>query len=331
MLDERMMTLKDRVLKYLIRNKGSFVSGEKISESLGISRAAVWKHISSLRQDGFEIDSASRRGYMLIGDADIINPQIISDSLRTSFIGKKIIYMDSIGSTNDHIKSIAGGSTDGTVVIANEQTKGKGRMGRYWHSQKGDGIWMSMLLKPHIAPNKASIITQIAGAAIVKALDEFGVSAMIKWPNDIILNGKKLCGILTEMAAEIDRINYIVLGMGMNVKSDNFPDEISDIATSLYKEGHAIKRADIIRSIFENFERLYVDYIKNDDLKEVVEICRERSAVIGKDIYVITWSEKKKARALDISQNGDLLVEYKDGRKESLVSGEVSIRKADDE
>ncbi len=323
--------MKEKVLKYLIQNKGSFVSGEKISEILGISRAAVWKHISSLRQDGFEIDSASRRGYMLKGDLDLINPQMISESLSTGFIGKTIIYMDSVGSTNDHVKSIASDSTDGTVVIADEQTKGKGRMGRYWHSQKGDGIWMSILLKPRIAPNKASIITQIAGAAILKALDGLGVRAMIKWPNDIILNGKKLCGILTEMAAELDRINYIVLGIGMNVKNDYFPDEIIDIATSLYKEGYDIKRADIVKAVFENFEGLYVDYIQNGNLKEAVDICRERSAVIGQDIHVITWTEKKKAKAIDISPGGDLVVEYEDGRRDNLVSGEVSIRKAADE
>ena len=173
---------------------------------------------------------------------DILKEENITNLLNTDFIGKKIIYFDSIDSTNTHAKSIGNESEDGTVIISEEQTNGRGRVGRLWHSKKYEGIWMSIILKPDINPIEAPFITLIVGASVVRALNKLGIESYIKWPNDLIINGKKICGILTELSAEVDKVNYVVAGIGINVKSMEFDDEISNVATSIYKEGYKVTR-----------------------------------------------------------------------------------------
>ncbi len=215
---------------------------------------------------------------------------------------------------------------EGTVIISEEQTKGKGRIGRQWYSKSKEGIWMSIILKPKIVPQKAPFITLIAGASIAKALNNLGIETTIKWPNDIIINNKKIAGILTELSAEIERINYIILGIGINVKTMEFSQEISEIATSLYKEGHKISRVDIVRNILEEFEKLYIKYINEDSKEEILNICRNYSAIIGKDVYLIKGEEKELIRCLDINQEGNLVVQTKDSIIKEIISGEVSIR-----
>jgi BirA family biotin operon repressor/biotin-[acetyl-CoA-carboxylase] ligase len=212
------------------------------------------------------------------------------------------------------------------VIISEEQTKGKGRIGRQWHSKSKEGIWMSIILKPNMIPQKAPFITLIAGASIAKVLNDLGVQANIKWPNDIIINNKKVAGILTELSAEIDRINYIILGIGINVKTMEFSQEISEIATSLYKEGHKISRVDIIRKILKEFENLYLQYINKELKEETLDICRQHSAIIGKDVYLIKGEEKELVRCLDMNQEGNLVVRTKDNIIKEIISGEVSIR-----
>ena len=212
------------------------------------------------------------------------------------------------------------------MIISEEQTKGKGRIGRQWHSKSKEGIWMSIILKPNMIPQKAPFITLIAGASIAKVLNDLGVQANIKWPNDIIINNKKVAGILTELSAEIDRINYIILGIGINVKTMEFSQEISEIATSLYKEGHKISRVDIIRKILKEFENLYLQYINKELKEETLDICRQHSAIIGKDVYLIKGEEKELVRCLDMNQEGNLVVRTKDNIIKEIISGEVSIR-----
>ena len=212
------------------------------------------------------------------------------------------------------------------MIISEEQTKGKGRIGRQWHSKSKEGIWMSIILKPNMIPQKAPFITLIAGASIAKVLNDLGVQANIKWPNDIIINNKKVAGILTELSAEIDRINYIILGIGINVKTMEFSQEISEIATSLYKEGHKISRVDIIRKILKEFENLYLQYINKELKEEALDICRQHSAIIGKDVYLIKCEEKELVRCLDMNQEGNLVVRTKDNIIKEIMSGEVSIR-----
>ena len=212
--------MRDKIIKIILDNKDNFISGEELSKQLGISRAAVLKHINILREEGYNIESVNRKGYRLIGsNDDLLNPQNIYHNLKTDFIGKNIIHLETVDSTNDYLKKIANEVEEGTVVISEEQTRGKGRWGRQWESEANEGIWMSIILKPEVEPVKAPFITLIAGAAIVKSLNNLKVPAKIKWPNDIIINNKKISGILTELSAEIERINYVVVGIGMNVKN----------------------------------------------------------------------------------------------------------------
>jgi len=250
----------------------------------------------------------------------------ISYKLNTNIIGKKIFQFETIDSTNDYAKKIALEELDGTLIISEEQTKGRGRVGRQWYSKSGGGIWMSIILKPDMIPQKAPFITLIAGASIVKALNKLGVKTFIKWPNDIIINNKKVAGILTELSAEVDKINYIVLGIGINTKTIKFSQEISEIATSLYREGYIISRVDIVRAILEEFEKLYLQYINKNSRKEILSICRRYSSIIGKDVYLIKEDEKELVKCLDMNEYGNLIVRTENNIIKEIISGEVSIR-----
>lgn len=319
--------MREKVINMLLDNDLEFISGEEMSKSLGISRTAVWKHINALKEQGYDIESVNRKGYRLKESPnDVLSKENILHELKTDFIGKDIIHFDTIDSTNNYAKTIANDKLDGTIIISEEQLGGRGRLGKKWHSKKYDGIWMSMILKPDVSPMDAPFITLIAGASIVKALNNLGIKASIKWPNDIIINGKKVCGILTELSAEIERINYIVLGIGINVKTLEFPEDISNIATSIHKEGYDTSRVDIIRNIIFEFEKVYIEYIKNNDKSETLDICRNYSAIIGNDVYTIRNNKKEKVKCIDINKDGNLVVEDENGNIKEIMSGEVSIR-----
>ena len=318
--------MRNRIIE-IILDKEDFISGEELSRNLGISRAAIWKHIKSLKEEGYNIESVNRKGYRLTeAPDDLLTYNCIKYELNTRIMGNKIIHFKTLESTNDYAKQIASTSNEGTVIISEEQTKGRGRLGRLWHSTQGEGIWMSIILKPNIEPYKAPFLTLIAGASIVKALNDLGIKTMIKWPNDIIINNKKVAGILTELSAEIDRVNHIVLGIGINVKTMEFSQEISDIATSLYKEGYEVSRVDIVRSVLKEFEELYTNYTKHENKDKTLDICRRYSAVIGKEVYTLNGEDKNLVKCIDINQNGNLVVETMNKEIKEIVSGEVSIR-----
>ena len=291
--------MRDKIIETILDSKDEFISGEELSKKLGISRAAIWKHMKVLKEEGYNIESVNRKGYRLIEDPeDLLTYQNISHKLETKIMGNNIVHFETIDSTNDYAKKVASQEPEGTVIISEEQTKGKGRIGRQWHSKSKEGIWMSIILKPNMIPQKAPFITLIAGASIAKVLNELGVQANIKWPNDIIINNKKVAGILTELSAEIDR----------------------------YKEGHKISRVDIIRKILKEFENLYLQYINKELKEETLDICRQHSAIIGKDVYLIKGEEKELVKCLDMNQEGNLVVRTKDNIIKEIMSGEVSIR-----
>lgn len=319
--------MRNKIIEIILNQGEKFISGEELSRQLGVSRAAIWKHINVLKQEGYNIESVNKKGYRLAENPeDLLTPQNICHELDTNFIGKNIIHVNTIGSTNDYAKEIANEQMDGTVIISEEQTKGRGRLGRLWHSKAGEGIWMSIILKPNTNPYEAPFITLIAGASISKVLNDMGVQTYIKWPNDIVINNKKVCGILTELSAEIDRINYIVLGIGINVKSMEFDEEISNVATSLQKEGYKLSRVEIVRSILCEFEKLYINYIQNNSKEETIKLCREYSAIIGKDIYMVKNDERELVKCLDITEDGNLRVKKDGDIIEDIISGEISIR-----
>lgn len=319
--------MKNKIIEILLNKDNEFISGEELSKMFGISRAGIWKHIKSLKDEGYSIESVSRKGYRLTErPTDILTNQNIGHDLNTKFIGKKIIHFDTIESTNDYAKKIANEEDEGTVIISEEQTKGRGRIGRAWESKRNEGIWMSIILKPNIIPYKAPFLTLIAGASIVNALNNLDIEASIKWPNDIIISNKKICGILTELSSEIERINHIVLGIGINVKTMEFSKEICNIATSLYKEGYNVSRVDLVRAILKEFEYLYLEYINNNNKEKTLDICRKYSAIIDKDIYIINGDNKELVKCLDINEDGNLIINDKYGNKREILSGEVSIR-----
>lgn len=252
----------------------------------------------------------------------------VEEYLRTNFIGMDIRYFQSIDSTNKLAKEMASSLNEGTVFLAEEQKNGKGRIGREWISPKGKGIWMTIVLKPEIELSKVPRITQIGAAALYSALEKMGISTKIKWPNDILINNKKIGGLLTEMSGELNRVEYVIMGIGLNVNLDreDFPDSLKYKATSIkIEKGKKIDRKKIMAGILNEFEKYYMDFKENEDLRGVIDILRANSILIGNEVRVIDGSKEKKGRAIDINQDGSLLVEFKEG-KENIYSGEISIR-----
>jgi BirA family biotin operon repressor/biotin-[acetyl-CoA-carboxylase] ligase len=321
--------MKKNILKFL-NEKKDFLSGEEISKALGVSRAAIWKHINALKEDGYNIESVSRKGYRLISSPDLLTEEEIKKHIKTNEIGNKIIHFDSIDSTNTKAKELADhGEAHGTVIVSEEQISGRGRLGRSWTSPKHKGIWFSIILRPDINPAIVAKTTQVGAAAVVKAGQEMGIDFMIKWPNDIILNEKKICGILTEMSAEINNIHYIVIGIGINANLDDedFPQELKEKASSIKIEtGKKIDRKELCARIINNFETLYNGFIEDGKGLDSILVCRERSILIGKIVNVIKAGSTYQAIALDINDEGELVVKKENGDIENLFSGEISVR-----
>ncbi|AOY75156.1 biotin--[acetyl-CoA-carboxylase] ligase [Clostridium formicaceticum] len=320
--------MKEKILKELYVRQGEYISGEELSEKFQVSRTAIWKHMNKLKKEGYTIETTHKKGYRLIETSDKIIIDALKLQLRTKEIGQEILLFDSVDSTNNYSKKIAKDAIHGTVVIGEEQTGGRGRLGRNWSSPKGEGIWMSIILKPSIPPTEGMKMTQIAAASVCKAIREAaGVEGYIKWPNDIVVGGKKVCGILTEMAGELNKIDYLIVGIGINVNNQSFPEEFKDIATSLtIEKGKKIDRKTLIACILKEFETLYQHYIDRRTLDETLEIIRLYSAVLGKTVRIIKGEQELKGRVLEINDEGLLKVQLEDGKEELLVSGEVSIR-----
>ncbi|MDI9476690.1 MAG: biotin--[acetyl-CoA-carboxylase] ligase [Natronincolaceae bacterium] len=320
--------MRNKILEELYKNREDYISGETLAVNLGISRTAVWKHINILKKEGYSIKTAPGKGYRLSEMKDKLLPGEIGSSIHNNIIGKRIIYFDSIDSTNNYIKKKAGQLKNGTVVLAEEQVSGRGRRGKEWISPKGTGIWMSLILKPDIPPREGIKMTQIAAVAVCGSIRKLtGLDALIKWPNDIVINGKKVCGILTEMAGELNEINYVVIGIGINANMEHFPEEVGKKATSLFIEGgKKVDRKELLVDILENFEIMYNNYTLHLNLNEVLPMIKAYSAVLGKNIRIIQGKSEKMGRAVDINDDGLLLVEKEDGNRELISSGEVSIR-----
>ncbi|MDI3533761.1 MAG: BirA family transcriptional regulator [Thermosediminibacterales bacterium] len=319
--------MKQEILRILTKNSG-YVSGEEISNILKVSRTAVWKHIKTLRREGYVIESQPRLGYRLILEPDLLLPEQIKSKLNADFMGKKIFYYDTVTSTNDEAKRIASlGFDEGTVVIAEQQTGGRGRRGRCWLSPKHEGIWVSIILKPSISPVNAPKLTMLAAVSIVKAIKEVtGLSTGIKWPNDILYNNKKIVGILTELSAEIDLINYIILGMGINVNTESFPDELKEIATSLKIEtGKKVDRVKLLCRLLELFEQDYKEFLEAG-FSNILNKWRKYSITLGKKVRVIGLDTSLEGEAVDVTDDGALIIKKPDGNTVEVLSGDVSIR-----
>ena len=317
-----------RILELLRRQEG-FLSGEDIGRELSITRAAVWKGIKKLREEGYEIEAVTNRGYRLTNPETMYNKRELEQGLKTKTMGQSIYFYEETDTTNNRARELAlEGAPEGTLVVAEKQTAGRGRRGKVWESPLGTGIWMSLVLRPQIMPAEASVLTLLCGLATAEAIEaETGLSAGIKWPNDILINGKKAVGILTEMDCEMSEVHFVIPGIGINVNTASFPPEIADIATSLYLEcGKTVSRRRLVHKVLERLEEHYETFLRTGSFTAMLEDYRKHCITLGKEVHVL-GREPFLAEALDITPEGELLVRRADNGKEEVVfSGEVSIR-----
>ena len=322
------MSTKEQILGILEKQHGSDISGQQIALQLGLSRNAVWKAIQALQKDGYHISAATNRGYRLSGKNDILSKQGIASFLTDKSLTKNLKIYRTLPSTNLTARELAhAGAPGGTVVIADEQTVGRGRMGRDFFSPAGSGVYMSILLRPDMSIQNGLLITTAAAVAVCRAIEGlFDVAPRIKWVNDILIGGKKVCGILTEGAAgfESGSIDHIILGIGINFSTalHTFPDEIKTIAASLSHSQSPVVRNALIAAVLDQLFAL----LPGLESREFIGDYKSRSAVLGKQIEIVRGGETTPCTAVDITRDGGLVVRYADGRQETLTSGEISVR-----
>lgn len=324
--------MKSEILK-MLREAEDYVSGQQICEKFGVSRTAVWKVIRQLQAEGYEVQAVRNRGYRIAGSPDVMTKEELESLMQTEWAGRNIVYYAETDSTNLRIKQLGDeGAPHGTLAVADMQTAGRGRRGRSWSSPAGSSIYMSILLRPDIAPEKAPMLTLVMACSVAQGIMDCGEECgnpqvMIKWPNDIIINGKKLVGILTEMSTQIDYINHVTVGVGINVNSAEFPEEIKETATSLRKEcGHTVRRAPIIAAIMKRLEENYERFLETQDLTGLQENYSAMLINKDRDVLIIGGKEQYKAHALGISSTGELVIRREDGTVEEVNAGEVSVR-----
>lgn len=320
--------MKEEILR-LLRSADGYISGQELCNRFGVSRTAVWKAINQLKEAGYEIEAQQNKGYKLMAAPDLMTEAEIKSLMHTDWVAKEVLYFDTIDSTNTKAQELAEkGYPSGTLVVADKQDSGKGRRGRSWVSPSGTGIFMTLMIKPDINPNNASMLTLVAALAVAKAITSVtGEEAMIKWPNDIVVNSKKVCGILTEMNAQFDYINNIVVGIGINVHNESFPEEISQMASSLMIEagGKRFHRAQIIAETMSYFEQYYDTFLKTQDLSALVREYDELLVNRNKSVRVLDPKEPFDGKAMGITPKGELIVDTWESRK-LVSSGEVSVR-----
>jgi BirA family biotin operon repressor/biotin-[acetyl-CoA-carboxylase] ligase len=321
---------RERVLSLLLGQEG-YLSGEAMSRELGVSRAAVWKAIEALRQEGYAISSAPNRGYRLEQAPDRLREGELSGPLAGCTVGSHLLCLEQIDSTNTEAKRQAmAGAPDGLVVLAEEQTGGRGRLGRSFQSPRGTGLYLSALLRPRLAPETVANLTAWVAVAVCDGVEACcGVRPQIKWTNDIVLNGKKLCGILTELGleSETNSLDYLVTGIGINTnqRREDFAPEIRDMATSLSLElGRPVRRVELARHVIQALDRMYQNFPENK--AAYLDRYRQDCLTTGRPVQLITPTQRREAQAVEIDGQFRLVVEFPDGSREALMAGEVSVR-----
>jgi BirA family biotin operon repressor/biotin-[acetyl-CoA-carboxylase] ligase len=322
------MELKQEVLKILEESRGNSVNGAKLADQLYVTRSAIWKAIKSLQKDGYRITAVTNKGYCLLPDNDIVSSESIRPYLNGKAVDFHLEVYPSVTSTNTIAKELAGqGAKEGTVIVAREQTSGRGRMGRSFYSPDSTGIYFSIILRPKLSLEDSLLITTAAAVAVAKAIERIsGKEAKIKWVNDIFMEGKKVCGILTEASLNFENgsLEYAVVGIGINIMTQSFPDELQTVAGSVFTDKPedtpvtSLLVAEILNNIADSMDSL------TD--KSYLEDYKSRSFLIGQDILVLKGSTSLPARAVDLDDKARLVVEYEDHTLEALTSGEVSVK-----
>lgn len=320
--------MKAEILAWL-RESDKFVSGQELCNRFGVSRTAVWKVINQLKKEGYRIEAVQNKGYHMVSSPDLLSKYELESRLNTQWLGKEIVYKDVVGSTNAEVRKMAeDGAKDGLLVVADSQTMGKGRRGRTWESPKGTNLYFSMLLKPNFAPDKASMITLVTAYSVAKVIREMtGLDAKIKWPNDIVVGKKKVCGILTEMSMERDYIHHVVVGIGINVNEETFPVELDEMATSLKNEkGSLVSRANLLSAILLQFEEDYLKFLAMEDLRPFLDEYNKILVNKGALVKVLDPKGEFSGIAGGIGADGRLIVFKENGQIEQVYAGEVSVR-----
>ena len=320
--------MKEKILTCLKKGKG-FVSGQAICEELGVSRTAVWKYIRALKQEGYEIESVTRKGYRLLQSPDLITEETIRNGMPKGLYPGGIYAFSSIDSTNEEARrAAAGGVAAPALFAADRQTAGKGRRGRTWISPGGEDIFFSILLRPEIEPDQASMLTIIAALSGAAAIEKHGgIPCRIKWPNDLLLHDRKVCGILTEMAVEMDEISYVIVGAGFNLNRMFFDEDIADMASSVLKEtGRRVDRTDFLSDFSVEFMDRYRIFLDQGSLAPFLTEYNRRLVNTGRRVKVVRRGQEIIRTAGGINEGGELIVFDDDGKKETILSGEVSVR-----
>ncbi len=322
------MELKHQVLKLLEEHRGRSISGSKLADRLFVTRSSVWKAVKVLQKEGYNISAITNKGYCLLPENDILSAESIRPYLKGAAVDFLLDVRQTVTSTNTLAKALAaGGAKEGTVIVASEQTEGRGRMGRSFYSPSSTGVYLSIILRPKLNLSDSLLITTGAAVAAAKAIEAIaGVKAGIKWVNDIFVEGKKVCGILTEASLNFESggLEYAVVGIGINISTENFPDTLKSIAGSIFtnKPGDRPVSSLLIAELLNNIAECMNSLTDRKYLQEY----RERSFLIGQDILVMKGNEEKPAKAIELDDQARLIVRYEDQTLETLSSGEVSIR-----
>ena len=322
------MNTKEKLLAALKKNRGRWISGEQLSRELTVSRAAVNKHIRNLRKAGYDIASATNKGYCLESGTDLLLENEIKEGLDTNSFGRnEIIIFSETDSTNTRAKDLAAqGAPEGTLVLAERQTQGRGRKGRNWLSPEASGIYSSLILRPRIPPSEAPVITLLTAVVVAETLKSLTpLTPKIKWPNDILINGRKIAGILTEASMEIDAVDFIIVGLGLNVNTptDGFSEELQSIATSIFIETK--KRWDrtaLIREYLKQYE-IYYDLFKRDGFTPIVKRWKTLSDIIGREVRVDMVNKTLTGRVTDVDNDGVLILKDDADELHRVYSGDV--------
>ena len=325
------MITKDLVLA-ILKQADTYISGEKISEQLGITRAAVNLAVKTLRQDGYQISSSTNKGYLLEEnkDLDLLTPGELLSLLSPERM-EQVVCLDTVDSTNHYLRDLAfQGAPSGTVVVANEQTSGRGRRGRTFVSPKNTGIYFSILFRPDCAPPECTTITAWTAVAVERAIYQVtGVHPSIKWVNDLLLNRKKICGILTEMSVENEsgHVQHIIIGIGINANQmvSDFPEELQQIASSIYAEtGQKVSRARLTAALIQELDKMFTDWPAANET--YLAAYRNYNLTTKEDMAIVSGDKRIPITVLGINDDFSLKVQHEDGRIEDLSSGEVSVK-----
>ena len=318
---------EEMILSFLAEGGDDYISGAALSDKLGLSRTAVWKYVEQLRRVGYRIDAQPSRGYRLIEVPDRLTGLELSPLLSTRELGRVVHHHETLGSTNSEAFALAqAGAAHGEVVVAEAQTQGRGRRGRSWSSPTGTNLYFSVVLRPEVPPSRAAEVTLLAAVAVAQTLREAGAEATIKWPNDVQIGGKKVAGILTELSADVERVHFLVLGVGVNLNArrEDFPPEVAELATSLMEARHQpVPRALFTAALWTKLEE-WLDRWGDEGFAPVREAWKRWSSTLGHEVLVKSEGVERSGLAEDIDESGALLIRVA-GRQERVMAGDVEL------